>query len=72
MKRILAGIMLTIALSGVAQAATATRTRTVYRTDDGARLVIVGQGCFSQEDVTTLKLVEYDGPQRLVYRCVRP
>jgi len=40
---------------------------------DGPNLVIKGTGCFSQEDVTELRLVEYDGANtRVVYRCVQP
>jgi len=38
----------------------------------GRVLVIRGDRCFSAEDVTRLRLVEYVSPDWVVYRCVSP
>jgi hypothetical protein len=66
-------VLVAVAIVCMAVVANATGDRTLrYRTEDGRVLVVRGEGCFSQEDVTRLRLVEYDGPDRVVYRCVTP
>ncbi len=72
MRRLLVSIMAVVTLTTAAHASTPTRTSTTYRSKDGATITIVGRGCFSQEDVTKLKLVAYESPTELTYRCITP
>jgi hypothetical protein len=68
---VLAALLACAISSTLAIAHAGTRTRTIYHAGD-ATLTIVGRGCFSQEDVTKLKLVAYESPTELTYRCVTP
>lgn len=43
-----------------------------FESKSGRVLIVRGDRCFSQEDVTKLRLVEYEGPDFVVYRCVTP
>ena len=44
-----------------------------YPTNGIQRFRILGQGCLSAEDVTKLRLVNYDpADHKVVYRCVQP
>ena len=71
MRKLIVGMLVT-ALAPASAVLAGDVTRTRYESTDGRVLVVKGIGCFEQEDVTTLKLVEYDGPDRVVYRCVTP
>ena len=66
-------VIIGVVLAVLAHAGTSGPLR--YREVDGngPRLVIRGDGCFSEEVVTTLRLVEWVGSdRRVVYRCVTP
>jgi hypothetical protein len=71
MRRLVVGVVVAAVIGGgVASAGSDDPLR--YRTRDGRVLVVRGDGCFEQEDVTRLRLVEYVGPDRVVYRCASP
>lgn len=37
------------------------------------RLIVKGKGCFDAEDMTKLRLVDYDpAHHKIIYRCIQP